>query len=693
MAEAPLSIQDMMNAALRKAQMQHLQLELEVRFKKNMEVFREVAKPIYEQFIEYEPQELRLSFDADGYLNLVNYNLDNRPVYAENPVAFCEKQFSDFCRAPTLSTIKFGKSKILNEEHHHPRLVNSLIDEFAPLREHLHYSTDVPIGFMLVTGCGLGYHIERIVNQLDVHNLCIFDPHKDSFYASLHTIDWAPILQKLCQPGRMLKFFIGVEPKDAMADMKLLSDKIGLFNLVYTYLYRHFSSKQEEEFTQLYRKEFHLAASGTGFFDDEQISLAHTVNNINNGCKFFRQGNSKKALPAAFVIGNGPSLDMHIEYIRQHRENAIIFSCGTAISSLFKVGIKPDFHVEMERNSVTASWIETGTPEEFRRDVSLLCLNTIAPQVVPLFGDACLAVKPNDVGQHVVDGEFPNSGLYPLLLCNPTVTNAGLSFALFMGFKEVYLFGVDLGIREDGAHHSSLSLYYDLEKKTQKKGFSSFERKAGDYEIPGNFGDKVTTNPILHGTKTNMEILIRHLKRSDWEFNIYNPNRGALIDGTITVAQQDLPAPQSEVPKQTAIESIKQNHFCQLPPRTIDETYFREKYLKPFLDLRPKLTMSKKLETFEDLRAEMLRIFTLVRDIRKTSPVTCMLLRGSVNSLFTLITQALQFVDDKYIFQDYVQRARKSYMEMINSAYEMMETKPLQNDTSVDTVAVQLKQP
>jgi hypothetical protein len=693
MAETNTSIQEMLNAAMRKAQMQQLQLELEVRFKKNMEAFRQVAKPIYDQFINYQPEELRLSFDAEGYLNLVNYNLNNKPVYAEDPAAFCAKQFAEYRQQPTLSSIKFGKSKILNSEHHHPQVVNRLIDEFAPLRENIKYGTDVPIGFMLITGSGVGYHIEHIVNQLDVYNLCIFDPHKDSFYAALHTIDWIPILQKLTQSGRMIKLFIGVEPKDAMADMKLLSDKIGLFNLVYTFIYRHFSSKKEDEFIELYRKEFHLAASGTGFFDDEQISLAHTVNNINNGYKFFRHTKPTDNLPTAFVIGNGPSLDMHIDYIRQHQENAVIFSCGTAISSLFKVDIKPDFHVEMERNSVTASWIENGTPAEFRENIALLCLNTIAPQVVPLFGDGCLAVKPNDVGQHVVEGEFPGRELFPLPLCNPTVTNAGLSFALAMGFKEIYLLGVDLGVREDGAHHSSLSLYYDLEKKTQQKGFSGFERKAGDYEIAGNFGDKVTTNPVLHGTKTNMEILIRHMKRSGKEFNVYNPNRGALIDGTLTVAQADLPIPKAEIAKQAAIESIKKLHFCQVPEHTIDEAYFREKYMGPFFDLRPQLTLSKKLEDFNELREEMVRIFREIRDMKKTSPVTCMLLRGSINSLFTLLTYALLFVRDKYVFQDYVQRGRKSYLEMINTAYQMMETKPLQNDTSVDTVAVQLKLP
>jgi hypothetical protein len=114
------SVEEMLNSALRKAEMQQKQMELEIRFKKNMEIFREVAKSIYDQFIDYKPEELRLSFDANGYLNLVNYNLDQRPVYAEDPVEFCKKQITEFNQQPSLSSIMFGKGKILNDEHFTP---------------------------------------------------------------------------------------------------------------------------------------------------------------------------------------------------------------------------------------------------------------------------------------------------------------------------------------------------------------------------------------------------------------------------------------------------------------------------------------------------------------------------------------------------------------------------------------------
>ena len=335
---------------------------------------------------------------------------------------------------------------------------------------------------MMVTGCGLGYHIQHIVENLDVYNLCIFDPHKDSFYAALHTIDWLPILQKLCTKGKMLKLFIGVDPQDAMADMKLLSDKIGLFNLVYTFVYRHFDSVKERAFVDFYRREFHLAATGTGFFDDEQISLAHTVHNLNKGFPMFKHAPIKSGLPPVLVIGNGPSLDKHIDYIKQHQNDVIIFTCGTALSSLMKTGIKPDFHIEMERSSATPAYISTGTTEEYREGIPLLALNTAPPNMVSLFEEVCLALKPNDLGKLVFDDYYPNSGLHPLAICNPTVTNAGLSFAISMGFQSIILIGVDLGMKQEGEHHSQLSVYFDVER-AKKERFHRFKKEANSQKI------------------------------------------------------------------------------------------------------------------------------------------------------------------------------------------------------------------
>ena len=74
-------------------------------------------------------------------------------------------------------------------------------------------------------------------------------------------------------------------------------------------------------------------------------------------------------------------------------------SCGTALSSLSKRKIKPDFHVEMERNIDVKDWLEVGTEADDRNGVTLLCLNTCAPDVIKMFSDACIAKNPMTAGR------------------------------------------------------------------------------------------------------------------------------------------------------------------------------------------------------------------------------------------------------------------------------------------------------
>lgn len=668
---------------LRQAEMQQLQMKLELTFKRNLEAFKQVAPQIYDQFHNYQPEELRLLYTDDGFLNLVNYKLNNKPVYTGDPAVFCEEQFEAFKKTPTLSNINFGKTRISNDKHIHPIIINNLIDQYSPLKGLQKRHIDVPIGFMLVTGCGLGYHIEKCVQELDIYNLCIFDPHKDSFYAALHTIDWIPILNKMCSKGRMLKLFIGVSPKDAMTDMKLLTDKIGLFNIVYTYIFRHFNSKKESEFLEVYRKEFHLAAAGTGFFDDEQISLAHTVHNINQHFPYLHGNTPPIHNTPVILIGNGPSLDKHIDYIRNNHDNAIIITCGTAISSLAKTGIKPDFHIEMERNAATPSYIKHGTTAEYRKGIRLICLNTAAPQMTELFDDVCLALKPNDLGSLLIEETYPEKTPPKLVLCNPTVTNAGLSAALVLGFRTIVLVGVDLGMKDDDNHHSSLSIYYDIEKKKEEKSNSS----ANNYKIAGNFGGEVSTTPILHSTRSSMEMLITQVNRQGIKLSIYNPNDGAYIDGTIPTVTEDLPV-FTETHKTDIINQLLTQNIKTLSPKTITEKKFKQRHLKDLQALKNRIDLPARIKNSAELHTTMQRIF---KHILTTKPLYKLLFRGSINSAFTLLVQSTLFSRNEQEFLESYRKGREQYQKLLDHAFTFMEKTPLLCDTTTDKEAVRLE--
>jgi len=691
MVETNSSVQEMLNAALRKAEMQQLQLELEVRFKKNMEVFRQAAKPIYDQFINYQPEELRLSYDTDGHLNLVNYKLNNKPVYAEDPKVFTLKQVEDFARKPSITSITFAESRLINDKHIHAPLINDLIKTYASYNNSGNASLKPPIGVLLMTGCGLGYQIPLLMERADIRNLIIFDPHKDSFYASLHVIDWQPILHHFCQSGRMIKLQIGMESNDAMAELKLLPDKIGLHKLVYTYVFRHFNSEKADDFIQRYRKEFHLIASGIGFFDDEQISLAHTVQNLNNATPLFQHTPTATGLPAVFVVGNGPSLDKQIDFIQKNIKNVIVISCGTALGSLAKVGIKPDFHVEMERNFNIKAWISRGTTAEFRQNITLLCLNTVSPEVIDLFDEACIARKPNDLGEHIILDIKPE--ILALQLCNPTVTNAGLSFAISMGFKEIYLMGVDLGTAPDEQHHSKLSLHYDLENKTNDRSFSGFENPKNSYKLKGNFGGEVTSNVILDGTRFNMEILLRIASRSLGDVRCYNPNRGAYIEGAATIELSDIREFSEQISKPDIVQKIKDRNFIHYASPKISQKKFHDKYLRGFFGLRNQLRLAKEIHNATELFDELDRLMTAIIRLKEQDPIATFLLRGSLQGYFTLITKACMFQDNSANFKTAYTAGRSIYHQFLEKAYKIMDTEALRIDDTPDRVLIKLDKP
>jgi hypothetical protein len=688
---------DSISAMLRKAEMQTLQLQLEVRFKKNMAIFKEAARDIYDQFIDYQPKELRLMFTSEGYLNLVNYQLANKPVYESEPQEFIEKQVQDFLNRPAFSSVSFSKSKIMNDAHIHPPLINHLIDSYAPLSDTLRISSDKPIGLLIMTGCGLGYQIPALLKQTDIYNLCIFDPHKDSFYAALHCIDWGEIIGYFLRPGRMIKLFIGLEPSDAMSDLKLLTDRIGLHNIVYTFLYRHFGSSKEEAFINLYRKEFHLNASGTGFFDDEQVSFAHTLANLNRGTPLFLHNPKKDTpLPPLLLVGNGPSLDKHIEFLQRNRPNTIIFSCGTALSSLAKKGIKPDFHIEMERNIDVKDWLEVGTQPEDRQGVTLLCLNTCAPEVIALFDKACMAKKPNDCGEKIIEDALAllapkYQGLKSLALCNPTVTNAGLSFAISMGFKEIYLVGVDLGMSAEGDHHSTLSPYHSLAKKTQLKDLSPLENTKTNYMIKGNFVEQVSTSLYLDSTRVNMQILLTYCERTLGDVRVYNSNDGAFIQGTKPIPLTDIQDFPPLPDKTAVIRQLNADHFIALPPQQLPEKTFCNQYLESFFALRSHLALPKQAPTREQLYHRLSHIYYYVRDQREKNPITTLLLRGSLQGYFTLLIKACLYQPNEQAYKAAYEIGRKAYMQFIKQCFEFMRTQPLKLDDTHDKNIIQAR--
>lgn len=669
------------DALLRRAEMQKTQMELNLRFQKNLELFNKFMPSVFKAYENYNPEELRLSFEDDGNINLVNYQLNNKPIYGENPKEFAHKQVDHFIANPMVSSIDFVESRLLNPRHFHAKIINEVIEKNNDFETDFDNLESIPIGLMLMTGCGLGYQIQELIDKLDIYNLYIVDPHKDSFYAALHTIDWEPILNHFRKPHRNLIICTGQNPDTTMQTIKMALGQAGLHCGIYTFIYRHFNSKEERQFIELYKKKFHLSAFGLGFAEDEQISFAHTTANINKKIPILNNLAVEKKNPPAFIIGNGPSLDTLKDFIIENKDNAVIFSGGTTASSLSQMGINTDFHIEMERSLTTQFWLKSGTDEAFRDHAILLGLNTVHPDTFKLFKRRYMAIKANDLGEVLINNENKNKNdtFPPLNYCNPTVTNCAVSYAISLGFTEIYLLGVDLGMVDPNKHHSENSIHHKIKHNPDKDRYTY---KKGQYKVKGNFVEEVFTENLLDSSRISFVELLKTQKN----IRVYNPNNGAYIDGATPTKLPDLPRPVKLENKRDFIDAILDRKFTRLSANALTKNYVRKEYINSLSILKHVLDTPAEINSKTDLMDSMNLIYKTLDLSEKQIPIGKMLLRGSINSYFGLMSKYCMATKDDSSLKKNYEIVHSGYREFLENAFTMMEKEPLRLDDTTPTI-------
>ncbi|WP_413701355.1 hypothetical protein ACLKMH_06680 [Psychromonas sp. KJ10-10] len=67
-----------------------------------------------------------------------------------------------------------------------------------------------------------------------------------------------------------------------------------------------------------------------------------------------------------------------------------------------------------------------------------------------------------------------------------------------MGFKEIYLFGLDYGFKSEEDHHAKGSVYQEME------GF----KMTGDFKVPANFEGEVYTRRVFDSSRGVLEMLL-----------------------------------------------------------------------------------------------------------------------------------------------------------------------------------------
>lgn len=450
----------------------------------------------------------------------------------------------------------------------------------------------------VIFGVGYGWDIEKIVDDYEIRHIIIIEPDVRNLNLSLFFLDYVSLYHRFqARGGKEITFLTYDDEKtqegttepdnlDTSSDKNSKTEKqkdeadptieakkqternrslakdlqFAIKAFWPPYMARginiHFNDYRSDDVKEIWSSLANDLISmymGWGFFDDEILSLLHATQNLHYDypvCSRFAKNIPPDAV--AFVVGSGPSLDELLPLIEKYKDQAIIISCGTALTVLARKNIKPDIHIEIERTHFTYEFMAHPKHAEIVKDLPLLLIPAIPPGVFKLTSRPLMLLKAIDAGSQLVDIENKK----PKFSTGPTVTNCGTDFCLRMGIPNIYLLGVDVGYPNDGPHHSTLTYYYDKEHSSENlaESVKLIDKSCkGGIPVPGNFGDEVLSNAIYMQTRDLIAYSIEQFKQRSAVFNL---NRGAKIPGATALHSKDCQIESTSTSKQQALDEI-----------------------------------------------------------------------------------------------------------------------------------------
>ena len=402
------------------------------------------------------------------------------------------------------------------------RLLGACNDQDLPLFD---TPRDEDAYYLLLVGTPADHILEAALDTFKPRCLIVGVGDLARFAASMAAVDWTRHLSRVQQSGGTVYLLAETTP-EAIVDNAWRTCRQhnptridGLTALVQgdTALQRYVAG--------LLAQSIMLSVTLLGFFHDETVMHWNTFRNMNNPkVRTFQKRNTRDLAAPAFVVASGPSLDNDIETIKHHADSAIVVSVASALRPLLAAGIKPDFHVELENVYITPKLVELSKHHDLG-GITLVAAASVETAVLDYVGTAILYAR-------YALSSYPifSSGLNETLrLPGPTAGNAALCFALESGFREVFLFGLDLGTFDPAQHHAQTSFYYTEDAEEHVSVYN--------IAVPGNFRERIFTSRQFMSALKNVTDLTRMFTG---DVRIANCSDGAMIDGAVPLRAADL---------------------------------------------------------------------------------------------------------------------------------------------------------
>lgn len=654
------------------------------RFAANMEAFKKYIPDIYRRFHNYSPTEtIEFLCTSNGNPNLF-FNERNEFFYkAYDPVALCNKQVEIVLEKCPFKQLTYNVDhEKLGQIHH--RYLNDLARDqmkWIPNNSSPLLSNSCPIA--IIVGIGLGYHIGHLYEKIEIGNLILIEPNIDLFFASLHTFDWANLLEFINKERRGIYLMVGQTREEVFEDLNSYYERHGRMLAGFMWSMVHYRSDEVNEIADKIVQDYERSFATLGFLDDHFFGLSHAMYLATHHARLVRHD---VQIPDEFlnvpvcVVANGPSLSKDLPLLRKVQDKVIIIACGTALETLYSAGIRPFFYGATERLKVVAESLSLIPDKEFIEELVLLTSDVTHPDTFNMFKHTAIFGKSDETffclaGINLFHRYRPINGL---CLMNPLVGNLGVAASGQLRFKNIYLFGVDNGTkRDDRAVHPDESRTYTKERqalelnakpeseltdeeKAAKRNMEGLKRL--NYVGEGNFGGQVYTSYLYKLSALYMKVIINAYEKGEYGVKYYNCSDGLKVEGAEPLDPSGLLEEWSQLPdvdfkalrdfidekktfdlnltEEEAVKLCKYETFDYVVD-TIKSVINKEE--------RPKTRLE-----FVMLLQSICEMFTLLR--KSPDAFVADILDGSIYNYFIMVIRVLYLTADE---QEAIERAEK----------------------------------
>lgn len=503
---------------------------------RNLAFFKDHHPDLYKFFVDYQMSHLKLNILTEsGEVDLIG---EGEGFYNNAGHAFAEREVESF-----KSIFSPGKpiqtvAPISSDGFIHPRFMHRRLKEIvSPYSDYLDFDNYVIEFYPLLVflGVGLGEQIEIMSRSERIQHMIVTEADPDQFAASLYVVEWSEIAYPFINGdgGRSIRFIIGLKGdiKDLYADIWNSLIEMCPIYPAGTMFYIHRGNAEYSALADELNQSMMWYLSSWGNYDDEIRQLNNALHTLHMAVPTLPQKIELPPHTPVFIVGNGPSLDEYIDSIRRLRKKVLLVSCGTALRSLVKYGVEPDFHVELESDYFSYRVLSELDSDILKR-LNFISPSHICPLAHRLFKNSRIYFK----SENCVSDFFGN-GYVVLERGVPTCVNAAFVVMLHLGFKNIYFFGTDFGYRNKLNHHAKTSIYQDKDKGALA-GEITFNPEGG-IEVKDWDDRWIHTTPTFYSTMRMIERVIQEQSNNGNAVDIFGCTSGAKIEGVrhLTVSE------------------------------------------------------------------------------------------------------------------------------------------------------------